>query len=150
MVLPRPEIFVRPDTAGSRSTPSLLKLKDVRKAVFNVAIGASLVMSPRLTGYISVRTDFSYADRSLFENTDGFATNTSYWNNYHCQLGANIIRKKFSLRAGFLFTHGSTNEFQQAVDFDHPSESNLLLGEPANTKATHFLTGVMVSYIHNL
>lgn len=150
VVQPRNEVFVRPDTIGAVSASSILKMKDARKAVLNVALGTSYEINPRLTGYFSLRTDFSYADRALFSDTDGFAANTSVWDNYHCQIGANIIRKRFSLRAGFLLSYGMSNDFQQPINFDNPNESNLMTGEISYTKASHLLGSVLISYIHNL
>lgn len=150
VVSPRPEIFTRPDTSGQSATPILLQFKDARKAILNVALGVSWAIKPLLTGYFSLRTDFSYADRSLFEDNEGYIVNTSCWDNYHCQVGANIIKKKFSLRTGILLTYGHSGKFLQNINFDHRNESNLLLGDVHTTTATHFLAGLMVSYIHNL
>lgn len=148
MVAPGSGVFIRPDT--STNNIRLIRLKEVRSAIWNVGVGASYQLRPSIATYISLRTDFNYANRGLFRNTEGFVANTAYWNNYHLQLGTNIIKRKFNLRSGLLLTYGSTTKYLQDVNYDQPNESNLLVGNPGLTKATNFSVGLMVSYIHNL
>ncbi|MRG45563.1 hypothetical protein GFS24_10580 [Chitinophaga sp. SYP-B3965] len=151
IITPRNEYFLRPDTGNNNViTSALLKLKDVRRAVFNVAVGASYNIKEDITTYCSFRTDFAYADNSLYTNGTGFTPYTAAWNNFHCQLGANLRRKKYNLRAGFLLAYGQTDKYLQAVNFDQPNDDNYLLGDAVNTKANHFLAGFMLAFIHNL
>ncbi|QHV99566.1 hypothetical protein [Spirosoma endbachense] len=152
IITPRNDYFIRSDTSGSSSTSTAnsLKLKDVRKAVMNVAVGISFPVKPSVMGYVSIRTDFSYADEKSFADTGGYVAYTTNWNSYHAQLGANIRRPKFSFRPGLLLSYGTTNAFKPEVNFDTPNESNLLLGDPVNAKVNHVVIGLLLAYIHNL
>lgn len=148
IVTPRNEFFLRPDTGRSNElTQSLLEMREGRKPVLNVAIGYSRLLMPYLTGYIALRTDFNYAKRT---DTDGFSPNTSTWDNYYCQLGVNLRRRRYNLRAGLLLGYGHTSQYQQPVNFDDPKESNFLIGTIGTVPATHFLGAVMLAYVHNL
>ena len=151
ILTPRNDYFIRPDTGSINSTTSgLLKFKDVRKAVMNVAVGVRFPIKPSVMGYVSVRTDFSYADEKSFADEDGYVSYTTNWNTYHAQIGANIRRPKFSFRPGLLLSYGSTRTYKPEVNFDTPTESNLLLGNPVEAKANHLVIGLLLSYIHNL
>lgn len=150
VITPLPENFIRPDTNSQQSTIDLLKMKDARKAVLNASVGARYHLSPVLTLYGSFRTDFTYAKDSLYRDSDGFRVYTSSWNNYHLQFGANMSRRKFSIRSGLMFTYGGRNNYRQEINFDQPNESNLLQGVLGTTTARHWLAGLLISYIHNL
>ncbi len=149
VVTPRKSAFIRPDTTTDQA-PSLLKLKDVRRAIANVGMGFSYELDKSLTGYISLRTDFCYGDDELFSDDRGFRVNTTQWNNYHLQTGVNMRKRRFNLRSGLMLTHGRTSNFQQPINFEDPNEANLLQGTTGNTQARHFTVGLMVSYILNL
>jgi len=150
LITPRDESFVRGDIPSDGFTSSSLKFKDVRKSVFNFGIGASYLLQPDVTGFISLHTDFNYADNSLYKDGDGYTSNTAYYNIYHCQLGANLKKRKFNFRTGLLLSYGTTNKYMQYVNFDNPNEGNFLSGVPINTNASQFSVGIMLSYIHNL
>lgn len=148
ILTPRPEFFVRPDTGSTNSsTIALLEMREGRKAIFNMSVGVSYQLKSSLTGYCSFRTDFNYADR---KGTDGFAPNTSTWDNYYCQLGVNVKRAKYNLRTGILLGYGHTNSYQQPINFDDPKESNLLTGTIGTVPATRVTAALMVAFIHNL
>ena len=151
VVTPRNEYFLRPDTGNNNLlTAAVLQLKDARKAVFNMALGASYEVKEHIIAYCSFRTDFSYADNSLFTSGSGNTSYTAAWNNFHCQLGGNLRRKKYNLRVGLLLAYGQTDKYLQPVNFDQPNDENYLLGNTKETKAHHFLTGLMLAFIHNL
>lgn len=149
ILTPRNEYFVRSDT-GSTATAASLKLKDVRKAVLNVAVSVSFLVKPAVVGYVSVRTNFSYANEKSFVDDEGYAAYTTNWNIYHAQIGAAIRRPKFSIRPGLLLSYGMTRTYRPEINFDTPTESNLLLGNPVEAKVKHFVIGLLLSYIHNL
>jgi hypothetical protein len=150
VITPRDDYFIRPDTGTiNQHTTALLTLQDERKAILNFAVGVSYLIAPTVTGYLSARTDFSYADRKLFETSYGFTNYSSYWNNLHWQVGANLRRPKYNLRAGVLFAYGRTEKFPQPVNLDDPKDSNGLLGTTGDTKATHFSAGVIFTFMHN-
>ncbi|GAA0549402.1 hypothetical protein [Chitinophaga japonensis] len=151
VLTPRNEAFIRPDTGNNReSTINLLRLIDQRKAVVNFALGASYRLRPSVTAYCAFRTDMSYAERDVPEDTYSNEAYTAYWNNLHCALGANFRQKKFNFRTGLLLAYGLTSNYPQDINFDHPNEGNLLLGDTRNVKARRFSLGFMLSYIHNL
>lgn len=150
IITPRNEYFVRSDSGSASTTGNSLKLKDVRKAITNVAVGINFPVKPSVMGYVSVRTDFSYAYEKSGVDDAGYVAYTTNWNTYHAQLGANIRRPKFSFRPGLLLSYGTTNKYKPEVNFDTPNESNVLLGNPVNAKANHFVVGLLLSYIHNL
>ncbi len=151
IITPRPDFFIRPDTGNSNLiTPDLLKLKDARKAVMNVALGANYKLSEKYTLYAAARTDFTYAGKNRFKDSiDGFIPNTSAWDIYHLQLGINLKKARYNLRAGIYSSIGSTKNYKQEINFNNPSESNFLMGNPSVTKASYFSIGLLVSYIHN-
>ncbi|GAO41693.1 hypothetical protein [Flavihumibacter petaseus] len=148
VVTPRNEAFIRPDTAA-RNTTQMLRFHDARQAVMNFGIGCSFDLKEKIRGYVSLRTDFSYATDNLFGNRDGYKVNVSDINIYHAQIGANLLKKKFNLRAGLLLSYGKSNDYQQVVNFDDPKDSNVLLGTPGKTSATTFTVAALVSYLYN-
>jgi len=150
IISPRKEGFLRPDTGGNNAlTADLLRLSDARRPVLNFAAGYSFMLKPNLTGYISARTDFSYAKMDELENSSGFSPYICYWNNIHWQVGANLKRAKYNLRGGLLFCYGAMDNYPQLVNLDNPSEINALLGETGTVSASNFSVGFMISYIHN-
>lgn len=151
VIIPRNEYFIRPDTGNNNElTQALLQLKDAHKSLVNFSVGISYELKPAVMGFFSLRTNFTYSDEKLFINPTGFAANTSDWNDYHSQIGINVKKRKFNLRAGLLFTYGKTNDYLQPINFDNPDENNILQGNPVRTKATHFSAGLMLGYIYNL
>lgn len=148
IITPRNEFFIRPDTGSNNElTQELLEMREGRKSVVNVAIGYSRLLMPYLTGYIALRTDFNYAKRT---GTDGFSPSTTTWDNYYCQLGVNLRRRRYNMRAGLLLGYGRTGQYRQPVNFDDPKESNFLTGTISTVPATHFLGALMLAYVHNL
>ncbi|SDL18808.1 hypothetical protein SAMN04488090_0289 [Siphonobacter aquaeclarae] len=149
ILTPRNEYYIRPDTAQI-SGEGLLTLRDARRPVVNAALGITFPVTERIQGYAAARTDFTYTDRSRFSVPDGHTPYTSYWNNYHLQVGANIRKKKMEVRPCLMFTYGGMNGYTQPVNFDTPNESNLLLGEQGVSRASYFVAGFQLSYIHAL
>lgn len=151
MISLRPLSFIRgegPDEENN-STENL-RFKDRRNSVFNVGVGSSYQMSEKLTTYLAFRTDFTYFKPNHEEEFTGYYTNTSLWNNYHLQLGANIKRRKFNLRTGLLLSYGATKEYEQEVNFNTVLDQNAFIGNPQLIKANYFSVGLMLAYIHNL
>jgi hypothetical protein len=150
LITPRDETFIRGDIPLDNFGSSSLKFKDVRNSILNFGIGVSYLLQPDVTGFLSLHTDFNYANNSLYKDDNGYTSNTAYYNIYHCQIGANLKKRKFNFRTGLLLSYGTTNKYPQYVNFDNPNESNVLAGNPINTNASHFSVGLMLSYIHNL
>ncbi len=151
IITPRNDYFIRPDTGNNNElTQALLQFKDAHKAVFNAALGISYELRPAVMGFFSLRTDFTYADNDLYTNGSGFTPNVTNWNIYHAQIGINVKKRKFNLRAGLLLSYGRTGKFLQPVNFDNPNEENVLEGNPILTKANSFSAGLMLAYIYNL
>jgi hypothetical protein len=151
VISPRNEYFIRTtDPDKDNFSTSITRFKDARKNILNVGIGIKYYLTPEVTGYVSARTDFCYASKNLFADDEGFAANTSYANMYHWQIGANLKKRKFNLRTGLLFGYGRTNNYPQAINMSNPNESNFLMGDTKNTRATNLVMGLMLGYIHNL
>lgn len=151
IITPRDDYFIRGNgSAVNDFTSSFVKVKDARKAVTNFGLGVSFLLMPEITGYVSGRTDFSYANKNLFADDEGYTINTAYYDNYHAQIGANLKRRKFNLRMGLLFTYAHTTQYPQQYNFNTPNESNFLNGAPVNSPATNFVVGLMFAYVHNL
>lgn len=148
VLIPGSGVFVRPDSLSSGNI-SFLKMKDARQAVFNAGFAVGYSFTSSFTMIASFRTDFNYADTSLFADEEGYQPNISSWNMYHAQIGANLQHKKHHVRAGLLFSYGSTSQQKQAVNFDNPHEENFLVGDVQPVKAHSIQTGVVVSYIHH-
>lgn len=143
------DYFARGSAISAIYTPELLNLTDARRAVINFGVGVSYLLKPNLTGYASVRTDMSYASDALNENNVGYQYNTTNWNNIRWQFGTNVKKRKFNLRTGFMFAYGYTNNYQQSINFDSPTEDNILAGELGKTRAHHFSMGLLFAYIYN-
>lgn len=152
IITPRPEFFIRPDTGNSNLiTPDLLRMKDARRDVLNVAVGANFKISGTYTFYVAGRTDFAYTKKDLFEDpAAGYLPNLSAWNIYHFQTGVNLRRVKYNLRAGVYTSFGRTKKYEQDINLSNPTEKNFLLGNSLYTKASYHSIGLMVSYIHNI
>lgn len=147
VINPRPAAFIRPDTGSSNTT--YLQLNDARKGILNVGIGASYEVAPAFMAFLSLRTDFSYDDNNLTALTDGYNANVTNWDLYHVQLGVNMRRKRYYLRTGLLLSYGRNKAYPQTFNFDHPDESNFLIGNPQPITASTVQAGLLVSYIHN-
>ena len=149
ILTPTKDFFARGSNFGDIYTADQLKLTDARRAVLNVGVGVSYLIKPNLTGYASIRTDMTYASDALNEGNTGYQYNATNWNNIRWQLGTNVKKRKFNLRTGFMFAYGSTNTYKQSVNFDTPSEENILQGDLLKTKASHFSVGLLFAYIYN-
>jgi len=151
IITPRPAAFIRTNDDDNFFSSDLLKFKDARRSVLNVGVGLSHALSQDITGFAALRTDFSYADSSRYEDQeDGYVSNTSNYDIYHLQVGANIKRRKFNLRAGLLLDYGHTSQFLPSVNMTSANESNLLTGDIRPVRATYLSIGLMFAYIHNL
>jgi hypothetical protein len=152
IITPKNQNFIKGvDNGDDFFTPEFLKFKDARKSVTNFGIGASYLLKPDLMVYLSLHTDFNNISKTLYNPDDaGYRPNTANYNIYHCQVGANVKKRKFNLRTGLLLSYGTTNKYLQNVNFDNPNEANYLGGETGYTKASQFSVGLMLSYIHNL
>ncbi len=152
VISPRAESFLIPDTGDNKLfTAPLLKMKDVRKPVFNAAVALSYQLKEKLTGYLSLRTDFNNTDDHLFSNeAEGTKSNVSIWNLYHLQAGLNIKKRKFNLRAGALLHYGSSGNYLQVVNFDSPPDDNFLLGDVSRVAVKKYSASLVLAYVHNL
>lgn len=149
VLTPRNEYYIRPDTAQI-SGEDILTLRDARRPVVNVAAGVTFPVMTNVQGYAAARTDFTYTDVSRLSVPDGHMPYTSWWNNYNLQLGANIRKKRVEVRPCLLFTYGGMRQYPQPVNFDSPGESNFLLGTRSRSRASYFVAGFQLSYIHAL
>lgn len=155
IISPRNEAFIRPPSLKELGDVNDIRFFDSRKAVTNFSIGVSHVFKPTLTGYLSFRTDFNYTNPSLYdikqrENAQGILGNVSQWNNYHLQIGTNFRKRKFNLRGGLILTYGRQDNYYQDKDLDSAYDDNFLSGNSGYRTASHFLGGILISYIHNL
>jgi hypothetical protein len=151
IITPRNDYFIRSDADDSKEfTSAFVKFKDARQAVVNFGLGVSYLLTPDVTGYVSARTDFTYVNKSRYKDDDGYTSNTSNYNIYHGQIGANFKKRKFNLRTGLLLTYGHTTNYDQPINLTNPNESNFLLGNSHATPASYFAVGLMFAYIHNL
>ena len=148
---PRPAAFIRTNDDDNFFTSDLLKFKDARRPVLNAGIGVSYEVNPDFTGFATLRTDFSYVDSSRYSDAgDGYVSNISHYDIYHLQIGGNIKRRKFNLRAGLLLDYGHTSDFLPSVDMTSANEKNLLIGDARPVRATFYSVAFMFAYIHNL
>ncbi|NCD68440.1 hypothetical protein [Mucilaginibacter agri] len=151
IITPKNKPFIRDDgPADDPFTSSFLKSIDGRKSITNFGVGVSYNVNATLTGYVSARTDFTYAQKQEDIDADGYLPRTSYFNNYHGQIGANIKKRKFNLRTGLLLTYGHTNNYPQPINFSNPNENNYLTGNTTLTAQSFFGVGLMFAYIYNL
>lgn len=150
VITPREEYFVRPETGiGEYFTSSMMQLKNIHKSILNFGVGTSFPLKERITGYLSLRTDYNYSDQRSFSNDDGYRSNTSTWDIYHMQIGTNFKKRKFNMRAGLLLSYGRKSQLEQMVSFDNPTTENELGGELKKIGATRMAAGLMLAYIHN-
>jgi len=150
LVQPRDEAFIRPDTTTVKEfSASEISFKDAGKSIFNFSLGVSFPLKNEVKGFISARTDFTYAGKELIENNNGFNASSVNYDLYHLQAGANFKKRKFNLKAGLLLSYGRNKSLEQLVNFDDPSELNFLEGNKDNTIASKFSAGFMLAYVHN-
>ncbi|WP_439506737.1 hypothetical protein [Sediminibacterium sp.] len=150
LVQPRDEAFIRPDTGTVKEfSASEISFKDAGKSILNFSIGISFPLKNEVKGFISARTDFTYSNKELFENNNGFSASSINYDLYHLQAGANIKKRKFNLKAGILLSYGRNKSLEQLVNFDDPNEMNFLEGNKDNTPASKFSAGFMLAYVHN-
>lgn len=150
IIQPRDEAFIRPDTSTIKVfSASQISFKDAGKSLLNFSVGVSFPLKNEMKGFLSARTDFSYAGKELFENNNGFRASSANYDMYHFQGGANIKKKKFNLKAGILLSYGQNKAHKQLVNFDNPSELNFLEGNTINVTASKFSAGFMLAYVHN-
>ncbi len=151
IIQPRDEAFIRPDTGTIKAfSASEISFKDAAKSLVNFSAGFSFPLKNDVKGFVSARTDFSYAGRELMQNSNGFNASSANYDLYHFQGGANIKKRKFNFRVGVLLTYGRNSQHEQLVNFDNPSEANFLEGTKQNVRATRFSAGLMLAYVHNL
>ena len=147
---PKNSFFIRPDTGNNNLfTYSLLRLKDNRKQVINFSIGHNFSLRKNITAFSSFRTDLSFLDRNGFKDNTGIVPFTAYWDNYHLQLGINKRARNRNMRAGLFFIYGSTDKYEQVINFDDPNEPNVLQGNTHLVSASALTVGLILSYIQN-
>jgi len=149
-ITPRAADFIRTNTDTNVSASGFLTFRDARRSVLNVGLGFSYLLKPDVTAFLALRTDFSYADSARYSDPDSYTANSSHFDIYHLQIGGNIKKRKFNLRAGLLLDYGHTNKFPQSVDMPTANEDDILLGNVHRVPATYFSIGIMFAYIHNL
>ncbi|RCH54702.1 hypothetical protein DJ568_09420 [Mucilaginibacter hurinus] len=150
ILLSNRDLVARPATeVNSFITGEFFKLKDARTSVFNFGMGVSYEIKQDVTGYLSARLDKSYSDDNAFKDDLGFVSHLSSWDNIHWQVGANLKRRRFNLRAGLLFTHGYTNGYEQPINFSTPNEGNFLEGNLQNTTGRTMGVKLLLAYMHN-
>jgi hypothetical protein len=150
IIKPRDAQFIRTNDDSSFNSSGDLKFKDARKSILNVGAGASFLLKPDVTAFLSFRTDFCYSDSSRYADTDGYTANASFYDIYHLQMGGNIKKRKFNLRAGLLLDYGSSGKYPQSINMTNANEANILSGDLHRVRATYFSVGLMFAYIHNL
>ncbi|WP_133177563.1 hypothetical protein [Chitinophaga parva] len=151
IITPHAGFFIRPDTGSNNATPDLLRLRDARRSLLNISLGLTYQLQPAVAGYVAFRTDFAYNGTQVPDNTkSGYTANISSWNLYHLQLGANLKKKQYNLRAGLLLSYGQTQHYPQPLNFDDPHEDNLLVGKSGLVKGHSITAGIMLAFIHNL
>ncbi|WP_118974860.1 hypothetical protein [Taibaiella koreensis] len=151
IVSPRNESFLRPDTgSNNQRTQEFLEFSEERASVLNVGLGWSYELNTDITLLASLATNNTYIPRRPGdEEYAGQAPYTLNWNTYNCQLGGQFRRQRLHLRAGLLLTYGRTGQYLQPINFDTPTDENLLNGQQIRVAASTFAIGLMLSYIHN-
>ena len=114
-IKPRDQEYIRTNDDSAFNSAGLLTFKDARKPVLNVGVGVAYRLTPDVTAFLALRTDFSYSDSSRYSDADTYTANTSHYDIYHLQLGGNIKRRKFNLRAGLLLDYATTDKNLQAA-----------------------------------
>jgi hypothetical protein len=149
-ITPRAADYIRTNTDTNISAAGFLTFRDARKSVLNVGLGFSYLLKPDVTAFLALRTDFCYSDSSRYSDPGTYTANSSHFDIYHLQVGGNIKKRKFNLRAGLLLDYGHTAKYPQSVDMPTANEDNILLGNVHRVPATYFSIGFMFAYIHNL
>jgi hypothetical protein len=150
ILTPKSQNYIKGGDDSDDLASLFLNFRDSRKQVVNIGIGGSIELQPEVTAYASFHTDFSFVNHIEDFDIDGYKFNTANYNLYRSQLGANLKKRKFNLRAGFLLAYGSTNKYLQPVNYDSASDATFLTGNTGYTKASQVSVGLMISYIHNL
>lgn len=146
---PEPRDFVRPTGAfPGLTSDNFLKVAYESDSVFNVGAGIEQVLTEKLTGYLSFRTDFS-AFKEPPADFDGFQPGISTWDIYHVTLGGIYKRERSSFGLGVTYSWGSTDDYSQLANFSTASEKTLLLGTREKTDADYNAISLMLGYSYN-
>ncbi|MHB8766562.1 MAG: hypothetical protein ACYDA8_19805 [Deferrisomatales bacterium] len=116
---------------GNRSS---LAVTAAARSVGNVAVGLEQGLTPRLTAFLSLRTDRTYLSDSAAE---GIPLGYNRWDLYHGTLGARFRRQNSDFGVGLGYSYGRRDNFPQTVNFGSPTDGGLLAGPPQEADATY-------------
>ena len=137
--------FVRPATAaGLVNSTALLEVKTAARPVVNVALGWEQTLSKRLTLDASIRTNRSYYDSRLL-NESGIKPDITTWDLYHVVGGVTIRKPRSSMSLGLAYGFGSDKSRSDQY-LPLPSETNFFKSPITSTQATYNSLGLVVGY----
>lgn len=142
--------FIRGGFTGGPGTKEVLTVYDGRRGAFNLALAVENRWDENWAGMWSFRTDYG-AD--YVRGGDEFFLGVSTWDLFHFATGIAFTTRnddnlpKHEFMVGLQFTIGN-GKGVQPVNFDSPSEQNLLLGESRGKPITYFAIGLIVGYTY--
>ena len=112
----------------------LLRVTHGAAEVFNMGIGVEHDFTPKLQGYFSFRSDYTYLED---DPGQGIPLGFSGWDLYHTTLGLNVKRKSSVLGLGMVYSFGRRDDFPQLENFSNPEEAGFLTGVPEDAEARY-------------
>ncbi len=144
-----PRDFVRPSGVyPGMTSDAFLNVGYESDSVFNVGAAIEQVLTDKVTGYLSFRTDFSAYEEGP-SDFGGFQPGISTWDIYHATIGAIYKRERSSFGLGVTYSWGSTDKYAQLANFATASEQTLLLGTGERTDADYNAVSMMLGYSYN-
>ncbi|WP_443939198.1 hypothetical protein [Pedobacter sp. MW01-1-1] len=144
-----PAAFARPASAYPEfSSDQYLRVLSAAKPVFNFAIAYEYQMKKNLLGYLSFRTDQSYFDSSLNEQT-GIKPDISTWNIKHIVVGTTLQKGRSSISLGLNTAFGADKNREQTGNINGDSEANLFRGTTTITEANYSSFGLLLGYTYH-
>ncbi|MCL4731436.1 MAG: hypothetical protein KJ044_13495, partial [Planctomycetes bacterium] len=142
--------FIRGGVSGGPRAEEFLTVYDGRRGVFNLALAVENRWHEDWAGIWSFRTDYG-AD--YVRNGGQFFLGVTSWDLFHFATGVayttrnddHVPRHEFMV--GLQWSLGA-GKGDQPVNFDNPSEQNLLLGRNETKAISYFAIGLIVGYTY--
>lgn len=146
VMTPESRDFIRPSgMLPDISSKDFLRVAYEADDVINFAGALEQKLTEKVTGYLSFRTDFS-AFKDMPEDFEGLQPSVSKWDLYHITTGVMVKRVHSEYGVGVTYSWGSSDDYQQPVNFATASDKNALLGDSHQTDASYKAVGVMLGY----
>lgn len=145
VAVPESRDFLRPTGSNLFDSKDFLLIRNSAEAVVNWGIGIEQVLSEKVTGYFSVRSDYESVRKS--ENS-GFDLGISSWDIYHATVGTTWKRENSEIGIGLVYSFGTQDNFVQPVNFGDPTVENFVLGASEKASVDYDAISIILGYTY--